>query len=405
MIDAKQFWRRRFSEHMKETNRYLKYIFNGHISFAMLFFISALAYYYQQWLVDLPESFPTAWIIATAFGVVASYSPVRTLLQEPDLVFLLPAEYQLNDYFKRCIYYSFVVQLYIIFLVVAALGPLYFASYPELGTRYYLMMMAVLLIIKAWNMISNWWMLKERNPRTRLVDQGIKTVLNIAIFYFLSKGEWVFASVVTVLLVGVVLYSYSLSRPKAGLTWDLLLEKDQKRMRTFYRIANMFADVPHLKNTVKKRHALVNALISTVSYRQDQTFTYLYRITFTRSSDYLGMYLRLIAIGALAIWFVPNVWVKIAFAILFLYLSAFQMMTLWNHHRTIVWLDIYPVKQDWKEQALLKWLKQILLFQTFIFGLLFIFQWNLIGLLAVWVGGSLFSLAFVNGYVKQKLTT
>ncbi|WP_281976140.1 ABC transporter permease [Halobacillus litoralis] len=404
MINSREFWTRRFSEHMKETSRYLKYIFNGHIAVAMLFFISALAYYYQQWLQDLPEDFPTAWIIAAAFGFMASYSPVRTLLQEPDLVFLLPAEYQLGDYFKRCLYYSYFVQLYVIFLISAALGPLYFASYPQLGTQHYLMMIGIVLIVKVWNMISNWWMLKERNPRTRFVDQVVKALLNIAIFYFLAQGEWIFASIITVLLVGVVMYTYTLARRKAGLAWDLLVEKDQQRMRTFYRIANMFTDVPHLKNTVKKRHALVTALVKGMAYRQDQTFAYLYRITFIRSSDYLGMYLRLIVIGGLAIWFVPNIWVKISFAILFLYLSAFQMMTLWNHHRTIAWLDLYPVKNEWKKKALLTWLQQIMFFQTFLFGLLFLAQWNLLGLVIVWIGGSVFSYLFIQSYVNQKLT-
>lgn len=236
------------------------------------------------------------------------------------------------------------------------------------------------------------------------MDQIIKAVLNITIFYFLAQGEWIYASIVTVLLVAVVLYTYSLSRQKAGLAWDLLVEKDQQRMRTFYRIANMFVDVPHLKSTVKKRNTLVRAIVDRVPYRQNQTFSYLYKITFIRSSDYLGMYIRLIVIGALAIWFVSNLWVKVAFAILFLYLSAFQMMTLWNHHRTIAWLDLYPVKKEWKEKAILQWLQQIMLFQTFLFGLLFVFQWNPTGLVLVWIGGSIFSYLFIQNYVKKKLT-
>ncbi|MCA0983879.1 ABC transporter permease [Halobacillus yeomjeoni] len=403
MINAKEFWNRRFSDHVKETSRYLKYIFNGHIAVAMLFFISALAYYYQQWLLDLPPSFPTAVITGVIFGLVASYSPVRTLLKEADLIFLLPAEFQLSDYFKRCLYYSFLIQLYVVFLLAAALGPLYFASYPELGSQHYLIMIVLVLFTKVLNMVSNWWMLKERNPRIRRTDQTAKILLNIAVFYFIAKSEWVFAGVIALLLAAVFLYTYMISRQKAGLAWDLLVEKDHQRMRTFYRIANMFTDVPHLKNTVKKRHLLVNAVVSRIPYAQEQSFSYLYRITFIRSSDYLGMYTRLVLIGGAAIWFVPNMWVKVAFALLFLYLSAFQMMTLWNHHRTIAWLDIYPLRHEWKQQALLKWLKQITLFQTFLFGLLFIFQWNLLGLVIVWAGGSLFSIAFIQGYVKQKL--
>ncbi|WP_181349228.1 ABC transporter permease [Thalassobacillus sp. CUG 92003] len=404
MIDAKAFWNRRFSDHLKEMNRYLRYMFNGHIAIAMLFFISALAYYYQQSLQDLPDDFPTAVIVGVVFGLVGAHSPVRTLLKEPDLVFLFPAEHQLNAYFKRCLLYSFVVQLYIVFLVAAALGPLYFASYPELGTRHYLMVIGALLILKVWNMLSNWWMLRERNPRVRGIDQALRIVLNVVVFYFLAQGVWLYAALVTVLLGGTMLYDYAFARKKVGLAWDLLVEKDQSRMRMFYRLANMFTDVPHLKNTVKKRHWLVRLVTKGVSYRQSQSYAYLYRITFIRSTDYLGMYLRLIVIGGAAVYFVPNIWVKIAFAILFLYLSAFQMMALWNHHRTIDWLDLYPIKQEWKKQAIMEWLTRLMILQTVLFVVLFIIQWNLFGSVVVLIGGGLFSFAFLHGYVKPRLT-
>ncbi|MBM7554122.1 ABC transporter permease [Thalassobacillus pellis] len=404
MIDAKKFWTNRFSEHTKETGRYLRYIFNGHIAFAMLFFVSALAYYYQQWLTRLPENFPTAVIVGVAFGLLASYSPVRTLLKEPDLVFLLPAEAQLGHYFKRCLYYSYFVQLYTVLLVGAALGPLFFASFPERGTQYYLMLLIVILVLKVWNMLANWWMLKERNPQTRMIDMGIRILLNVVIFYFLAAGELIFAGIVTILLFAAMMYNYSISRKKAGLAWDVLVDKDQARMRTFYRIANMFTDVPHLKNRIKKRHWLVRIVTGPIPYKQGRSFDYLYRITFIRSSDYLGMYIRLIVIGGIAMYYVPNLWVKSAFALLFLYLTAFQMMTLWSHHRTIAWMDIYPLKKEWKEKALLDWLLQLMLFQTFLFGLMFIIQWNLTGLVLVWIGGGLFSYLFIHGYVKQKLT-
>ncbi|MFG6149523.1 ABC transporter permease [Halobacillus sp. B23F22_1] len=403
MINARDLWSQRFQAHIKETSRYLKYIFNGHIAIAMFFFISALAYYYQRWLVDLPEDFPTAWVIGVVFGLAASYSPVRTLLKEPDLVFLLPAEHQLKGYFKRCLGYSFIIQLYLVFLVVAALGPLYFESYPELGMNHYLYMLVGLLVVKALNMFANWWMLKERNPVIRLTDQTIRTIVTISLFFFFAENELLFVGIVTIILVGLVIYIYQYSSKKAGLVFDLLVLKDQARMRTFYRIANMFTDVPHLRNTVKKRHALVRLLTTSIPYRQNETFTYLYRITFIRSSDYLGMYFRLIAIGGLAIWFVPNLWVKVAFAILFLYLSAFQMMSLWNHHRIIVWLDLYPVKKEWKQQAMLTFLKQLMLFQTILFTLLFLMQWNLTGVIIVAAGGTLFTYIFIQSYVKPRL--
>src|SRR5699024_668786 len=120
MFDSHAFFKERFSAHLRETSRYLRYILNGHIAVAMLFFISALAFYYQQWLMQLPANFPTAWIIGIVLGLLVSYSPVRTLLKEPDLVFLIAAEHKMGAYFRDALIYSFVIQLYLIFFVMSA---------------------------------------------------------------------------------------------------------------------------------------------------------------------------------------------------------------------------------------------------------------------------------------------
>ncbi|WP_163971329.1 ABC transporter permease [Oceanobacillus halotolerans] len=403
MFDAHDFFKKRFSAHLKETSRYLRYIFNGHIAVAMLFFVSALAYYYQQWLAELPANFPTAWIIGIIFGLIVSYSPVRTLLKEPDLVFLLPAEHKMDAYFRNTIIYSFVIQLYLVVLAGAALGPLYFASFPERAGSDYGLTLLVVIILKGWNLLANWWMLKIREPGNRLIDQAVRTVLNIVIVFFMIGGNMLYAAVTTILFALVFLYDWSISKKQPGIVWDLLVEKDQSRMQTFYRIANMFTDVPHMKNRVKKRHWLV-ALVNKVPFRQTYTFDYLYRITFIRSGDYLGMYIRLIVIGGLAIYYVPNLWMKVIFAILFLYLSSFQMMTLYQHHRTIMWLDLYPVTLQSRQKALMKWLYQLMIIQTVLFVLLFLFMEVYVGSIVVLIGGLAFSWLFLNGYVKRKIS-
>ncbi|MEN1970258.1 ABC transporter permease [Lentibacillus sp. N15] len=403
MFDANKLFKQRFSEHLKETGRYLKYIFNDHMSVAMLFFIAAAAYYYQQWLANLPANFPTAWIMGIVFGLLASYNPVRTLLREPDLVFLIAAEHKMGVYFRNALIYSFVIQLYLILLTGAVFGPLYFASFPERNGSTFLVTIVVLLIFKIWNLLANWWMLRVRDTGTRRIDLLARTVLNCAVFYLLIHDNMIPAAIATILFIIVFLYDQRISNKQAGLVWDVLVEKDQNRMQFFYRIANMFTDVPHLKNRVKKRQWLVN-LVDRVPFQQKFTFDYLYRITFIRSADYLGMYVRLIVIGGLVIYFVPNDWVKIIFALLFFYLSSFQMMTLYNHHRTVIWLDIYPVSNQHRKQAVLKWLYQLTFIQTVIYAVLFLFIGEYLGAVITLAGGMLFNYLFITGYVKSKLT-
>ncbi|WP_010650111.1 ABC transporter permease [Oceanobacillus massiliensis] len=403
MFDSQEFYKQRLSSHLKETSRYLKYIFNGHMAFAILFFISALAYYYQQWLTELPDNFPTALLIGVTFGLIVSYSPVRTLLKEPDLVFIIVAESKMGPYFRNTIIYSFFIQLYLVLLFTAAFGPLYFASYPDRQGNVYLLTLVLLLVFKVANLLASWWMLKVRETALRNTDLLIRTILNMAVFYFIIKGEMMFAGITSVLFVIVFLYDYYFSGKQSGIVWDLLVEKDQNRMQAFYRLANMFADVPHLKNRVKKRQWLVNIFSKSLPFEKKATYDYLFRISFIRSGDYLGMYVRLIVLGGLFIYFIPNLWMKLLFAILFLYLSTFQMMALYQHHRTNIWLDLYPVKMEYRKQAVLKIIYQLSITQTILFSIIFILLREYVGFFMVLPAGLLFTFVFVNGYIKPRL--
>lgn len=400
MFDSNAFFKNRFSEHLKETSRYLRYMFTGHLMIAMLFFISAIAVYYQQWLANLPDNFPTAWVVGIAFGLVASYSPVRTLLKEPDLVFIIAAESKMSAYFRNALLYSFVIQLYLVLLVAAAFGPLYSATNPD--SQGYLLTVLVLLIFKVWNLLANWWMLKIRASGVRQIDLVTRTLLSIVVFYFLIHGDVALTAITTGLYIVVFLYDYSISRKRAGIAWDLLIEKDRNRMQAFYRIANMFTDVPHLKSKVKRRGWLTS-IVSNVPFQNKQTFNYLYRITFVRGGDYLSMYIRLIILGGVFIYFVPQTWMKILFALLFLYMSSFQMMTLYHHHRTNMWLDLYPVEHKWRKQAVLKWLYLLGCIQAIIYALVFLPLQEFAGAGIALVAGLLFNYLFINGYVKKKL--
>src|SRR5699024_323685 len=127
-------------------------MFTGHTAIVLLFLVSAFALSDQQSLAQLPENFPSSCIIGIAFGFVVSY--------------------------------SFIIQLYLVLLVVAALGPLYFATYPERTGNMYLYTLIALLIFKIWNLLANWWMLKVHDATIRYIDAGLRFVFNCAVFYF-----------------------------------------------------------------------------------------------------------------------------------------------------------------------------------------------------------------------------
>lgn len=402
MFDAHEFFKKRFSGHLKELGRYTRYMFNGHIAFAMFFFIAAFAYYYQSWLETIPDDFPTSIIMGVVFGLLLSYSPVSTLLKEPDLFFLIAAEKKMGPYFRNALIYSYVIQLYLVVLLFAGFGPLYFASFPSRDPKLYLLLLVVVLIFKAWNLYANWSILKTRDPFYRGLDIFVRAILNVGVSYFLIAGNTLWAVICTVLFMAVFSYDVYISKKKPGIVWDLLVEKDIHRMHMFYRLANMFTDVGHLKNRIKRRRWL-SGLINHIPFRQDSTYQYLFRITFIRSGDYLWMYIRLIIIGGLFIYFIPTDWMKLIFALLFLYMSCFQLMSIYKHHRTTIWLDLYPVKKHLLKEAVTRGLYQLMTLQTILFTILFLIMGDMLGAGVMFLGGVVWNILFITFYVKRKM--
>ena len=73
-------------------------------------------------------------------------------------------------------------------------------------------------------------------------------------------------------------------------------------MMLLYRIANMFVDVPALKERVARRKWL-DFILSMIG--EKRTYLYLYTRTFLRSGNYFGLYVRLLALGGVILYFIP----------------------------------------------------------------------------------------------------
>src|SRR5699024_12331274 len=105
---------------------------------------------------------------------------------------------------------------------------------------------------------------------------------------------------------------------------------------------------------MKKRRLLAKVIERVVPFKHSATFTYLYRLTFLRSSDYFTLYVRLTVIGGIVIYFIPNMWVTIAISLLFIYMTIFQLIPLFHHYRTSIWLDLYQVEKILQQLSFLQ---------------------------------------------------
>jgi ABC-2 type transport system permease protein len=394
MFNVTKLWTERSRKTGKEIGRYLRYILNGHLMIVLLFLLGSLAYYYQEWVKGLDESFPAALIMAVLLGVVLTYSPVYTFLLEADRVFLLPLESKLNTYFWRSGLISMLLQGYLLLMILASLMPMYVhVSGSSFRTFFYFLF--VILILKVWNLATRWRIQYFVEKSAHFTDSAVRYCLNTVFLYLLFNEAALYLLVCLALIMVGVYYYFSYSAKQKGLKWEELIMLEQKRLMHFYRIANMFTDVPKLKDVVKRRKWL-DWIPARIAFIQSNTQLFLLTRTFIRSGDYLGLVIRLTVIAGIVIFYWDFIYGQFVFLVLFQYLTGFQLLPLKNHHQNTLWVDLYPIVSDLRERAFKKILTIVLSIQGILLNGVFLLKGD-IGLALI---GLVFSIAFTFLFVR-----
>ncbi|ASZ64841.1 ABC transporter permease EcsB [Bacillus cereus] len=399
-MNSTALWKERFRHFLKEVRTYSKYVFNDHLKFIFVFIIGAGAYYYQQWLQTLTTSFPTALVMAVLIGLVLTAGSIQTLLKEADLVYLLPVEEKLKPYFTKAFLFTFMIQLYIIAIVAAALAPLYFQQMKQTGAGYIWIVLAF-VIVKAWNLFVAWEKSFLTDQNIQRADWFIRFILNGLFVYFLvERTSVLFIGGIVLLMVLYLAIIHQMVKGKP-LNWEYLISEEGKKMMLLYRIANMFVDVPALKERVSRRKWL-DFILSIIG--EKRTYLYLYTRTFLRSGNYFGLYVRLLALGGVILYFIPFLYGRFIVSLIFLYLIGYQLLTLWKHHRMKIWLDLYPVGGEEKKKDFLTLLNAILITGSVIFTIIFALatkDFMMTGILLI--VSILFSIGFVYQYGAKRI--
>ncbi|WP_026566072.1 ABC transporter permease [Bacillus sp. UNC41MFS5] len=401
MFDEKKLWKERASGRVKDLGRYLRYIFNGHLVVVLLFLIGTASYYYQQWIENLPDGFPVEIIIAAVLGFLLTYSPVYNFLLDADQIFILPLEDKLKGYFLRSGVASLIFQGYLMLMVLAVLMPMY-AHISNHGFQSFLPFFVILLFIKAWNLAASWRIDYFVQSAVHRWDLIVRYFINATFTFLLFKQASLYMLVIIAVVCALYYRTFYVQTKNMGLKWDRLINQEEKRMASFYRLANMFTDVPNLRDTVKRRKWL-DVFLNRIAFSRKNTYLYLFSRAFLRSSDYLGLFIRLTVIGALAIYFISFGMGQILLGILFLYLTGFQLLPLWNHHQNKLWVDLYPVEKRFKTAAFSSLLMTILTIQSVVYTLLILVKGELLNSLLNILAGLVFTYIFVHIYSKKRL--
>ncbi len=401
MKTIKELWGNRLSDYIKELAKYLKYMLNDHLLFVLLISMGWLAFSYSSWVKTIDSSFPGIILISFVLSFFLSWNPIYTLLKNADRVYLLPVETRMKTYFRNSIILSYVVQSVLLFIITAACMPMYVQVTGEAFSNFFIITI-VILLLKALNIWHRWHILKFQEKEVRIIDDCVRFLLNGAFLYlFLQWSQFILTLAIGILLFAYCFYFHAQSKDK-GMKWDLLIQLEEQRMLAFYRIANLFTDVPKIKGQVKRRK-WADSLLPKPTFNTKNTYSYLYGRTFIRMNEYFGLYTRLTMIGIILIAYTDQLIVRLLIGLLFLYLTGIQLLPLLKKHEQKVWPRLYPVSKTKQASSFIKQLQKWMMFQVLLFGLAGLLSDFTPFLLYMWGIGLVFTFLFVNMYATSRI--
>lgn len=395
-----ELWKTRLEEHVKEIRSYSRYMLNDHLLIVMVFLLAGGALWYQSWLKELPDNFPAAILIAVIFAAVLVFSSVRTLFKEADLVFLLPLEEKMQGYLKKAKRYSYLQSLLPLIILYLVLGPLHLAVAGD-GTAY-LFTGIVVLSLNASNIECEWHLSFSEEISSSYWDKAVRFALNAAILYLVLSGTIVYAAAVGVLMTLLLMYYKKTAKGK-GLKWDRLIKAEYRKKQAFYRLANLFTDVPKLKKEARRR-AWLDWTLKNISYGKNSVYMYMLARAFIRGTDYLGLFIRLTVISGLILTFTDmSLLASAVLAAGTIFLTGIQLIPLVKHYDMLSIPDLYPVPPELKLKSFTVLLRNILLVQGAVLSAVLLAKAEWMEGAAALVCSVVFVWIFVNVYARQRI--
>lgn len=401
MKSIDEIWKKRVNHHINETRAYLKYMLNDHLLFVFIFLAAGGALTYSKWLETISPDFPVIIIMTITFSFIVISSNVRTLLKEADMMFLLPMEYKLNNYFKKAFSYSMITQSFVIIVAIILFAPLYVKVTSANGSVL-LYSLILLLLVKYWNLRISWKMGFFTEASAKWSDLFVRFALNASAIFFIFSEQYFFVLIVFLLMTAYDVYFSKLVKSK-GIKWDQLIKKEEEKKQSFYKIANLFTDVPKLKKAAKRRKYL-DWILQQVKYHQKSVYEYLYVRGFLRSGDYFGIVIRLTLIGSVILTFVNNQLVgNVIVVIVFTFLTGIQIMSLYKHFELLELPNLYPTAEKYKLNSFLKIIFRILLAQVIIFAIVTLLLSTIAIFIVTLSANAIFVSLFVLVYMRSRL--
>ena len=370
MNNMHNVWAKRFEHYIGEVMKYMRFVFTGHIAIVLVFIVGAGGYQYSEWLKVVQNDFPAEWIIAIIIGALVAFSRPVTLIKEPDQVYLLPLESQMPNYFKKAMNWTFWSQVLVPVVLCIVSIPL-LKAVTELSPAEIWMTVLFIAILKWFNVRGEFYFRYVSRGHSIGLDRVVRIVVSIlAIQMMLTNGLLGIVFLIMLAFYSITLHKKVQNNP---VPYEHFIKLEQNRMMRFYRFANYFTDVPHLKGSVKRR-AWLDMAYKAITYKKENTQAYLIYRTFIRTDDHFYLWVRLTAISAVIAMFITIPFVTWIVAGALAFATTLQLKYALMSAGDFRMDMLYPIPRDTRKQAVSKLLRQLSIVQAIIVTLCAVMQ-------------------------------
>lgn len=356
MKNLHEVWSKRFVHYINELQKYLKFIVSGHLAIVITFVLGAAGYSYSEWLITAPTDFPVFLLVAFIVSLMLTISTPVTLMKNADGVYFLPLETKLNMYIKPALRWTYMTS---ILPAVAA----FIVSIPMLtklgnvpGKEVFIVFILV-CVMKSWSIQVEFNYRWAASGKTVWMDRFVRFLLLFTTLYFVFNGNY-FVVLGIVCISLVYFFVWKKKKQQVPFPFEHFIEVEQSRMMRFYRFANYFTDVPHIRGMTKRRKML-DLFYKLVPYAPKNAQLYLVMRTFIRTNDYFYLWVRLTALAAVGAIFIPFPIVSMVFTGALAFASVVQIKhALLSGHEFRMDL-LFPIESNARKLAVHKLLRMI----------------------------------------------
>lgn len=363
MKNLHDVWRKRFLHYVNELQKYLKYVFTGHLAIVVVFVLGAGGYQYSEWLKTVPSDFPGTWLVATVIGVLLSFSMPTTLIREPDQVYLLPLETKLMTYMKKALSWTFWSQLFIVIVPFIVAIPL-LSQVSKVQPKTLGLVFIIMLLLKWWNVQVEFAFRWANRGQGVWGDRIVRAFISLAV---LASAFTMNPLYMLLLIFPIVFYFISWSRQLKGqpFPYEHFVKMEQNRMLRFYRFANYFTDVPHIQGSIHRR-AWLNGLYRLVPSHQKNAQDFLVFRTFVRTDDTFYLWLRLTLLSAIGAAFIGIPIVVMIFVGALAFASAIQIKQALSASSEFRMDMLFPIAENARSNGIVKLVRVVQVLQALI---------------------------------------